>query len=303
MPPPKTNNTTSAVGTSSSDRSVISDQAEAALNRAESVVESLGDRVEYYWDYLCDFLEDDDMPHFVRWFSLNVLRRLTVESPVIIWFCFTCVAVHVLQQTVWPGLNRFLAVQDTFDVTNPMQLPSLLTHVMAHDGSLGHIKGNMVHLLLVGPSAEHVYGSQTMLLVLFLVAVTSAAAHILVGGAHTHQLGASGVVFAVILLNSLVAAVRGTIPVSFLLTAGIWCSDELYKFLWGTDGVSHHAHLTGAIVGTVTAYYIRGGKSNVETKIEENKAAAPTPVKGKATVTPLQGWFRDKLTAIKTKTQ
>jgi membrane associated rhomboid family serine protease len=287
----------------------IAEQAQDALQQAESVLDTIEDSVDYYWDYLCDCLEDDDMPSAIRWISRHVLRRVTVEAPVIILFCFICVLVHVIQQTIWPDLNRLLAVQDRFDPTNPLQFSSLFTHVIAHDGTLDHIKGNMVHLLLVGPSAEHVYGSPTMLLVIGLVAVTSAWAHILLGSAYTHQLGASGVVFAVILLNSLVAAVSGTIPLSFLLTASIWCLDELIRFVWKTDNVSHHAHLTGAIVGTATAYYMRGGPTSLATKLEQKttvKNASTGSGPGSASVkevTPLQKWFRTQMAAIKTKTQ
>lgn len=279
--------------TKSSKRSLaeLTSHTDAALDR-------FSDRVEDYWDDLCDWLEQGKQPDYVRWISLSVLRRITVEAPVVITFCFLCVVVHVLQKVVWTGLNTFLAVPHTFRLLSVMQVPRLFTHVIAHDGSISHIKNNMVHLLLVGPSAEHVYGSTTMLLVIALVAVTSAAAHILVGSPHTHQLGASGVVFAVILLNSLMAAVSGTIPLSFILTAALWVSDEVYKFFFGRDGVSHHAHLTGAIVGTVVAYYIRGGTSNLETKVEKQKAQPP---KNTLAFSPLQNWFRTKTTAVKVK--
>lgn len=309
---PSAKGAAAAASQPSADRSSsLSGHAAVALDRADSLVDAVEDRVEYYWDYLCDMLEDADlMPRPVIWFSQHVLRRLTVEAPVMILFCFVCVVVHVLQQTVWSNLNRFLAVQDRVDFTNAMQIPSLFTHVIAHDGSLNHIKGNLVHLLLVGPSAEHVYGSPTMLLMIVLVAFTSALAHIALGNANSHQLGASGVVFAVILLNSLVAAAAGTIPLSFLLTAGIYCWDELYLFFSGTDQVSHHAHLTGAIVGTAVAYYMRGGAAKLVSTLDSQKkrrdqqeqqsSAANAKTK---TATPLQSWFRNQVASLKSKQQ
>jgi len=118
----------------------------------------------------------------------------------------------------------------------------------------------MVNLLLVGPSAEHVFGSQEILLVFALVAVTSAMAHILIGGTNTYQLGASGICFAMILLNSLVAAKSGKIPISFMLTAGLWITDEVFKLFFSGHGVSHHAHLTGAFVGSAAGYIIHRRK-------------------------------------------
>jgi Rhomboid family len=70
-------------------------------------------------------------------------------------------------------------------------------------------------------------------------------------------LGASGVCFAFILLNSLVSAKRGKLPLSFVLTAIWWLGDELIDFFFSGDGVSHHAHLVGGIVGAAFGYYLR----------------------------------------------
>jgi hypothetical protein len=89
-------NTTKPEATASRGGSGIAEQAQDALQQAESVLDTLEDSVEYYWDYLCDCLEDDDMPGAIRWISRHVLRRVTVEAPVIILFCFVCVLVHVV---------------------------------------------------------------------------------------------------------------------------------------------------------------------------------------------------------------
>jgi membrane associated rhomboid family serine protease len=281
-------------GATSSSKSVLdrsaSDSVHEWTKKAESGWERFGDLVEDHWDEFCDYLEEDNKPDIIHWISIHILRRLTVETPVVILFCLLCVMVHILQATVWSGLNTFLAVRDTFDITSPMQLPRLFTHVIAHDGTLQHIRGNLTHILLVGPSAEHVYGSRCILLVIVLVALFSSLVHIVVGSSHTHQLGASGVVFSVILLNSLVAAASGTIPISFVLTAGLWCFDELYKFLFGHDGISHHAHLTGAVVGTVVAYYSVGAKQNLHANVIEPTSQNRSMIASKRI--PFQSWVK-----------
>jgi membrane associated rhomboid family serine protease len=254
---PATKQISNEIATQSIER--ISDQVEETWDQ-------ISDSVEFQWDKLCDYIEENG-GDLGKWISMHFLRRLTVEAPVVICFSMICVIIHLLNITLIPNLNRFLAVHDTFSILNPMQYIRLFTHVVAHDKQINHIKGNLMNLLLVGPSAEHVYGSQAMLLTFLLVALVSAVAHILVGGEYTHQLGASGIVFCVILLNSLVAADSGTIPLSFLLTAGLWVTDEVIKFVWNTDHMSHHAHLTGAIVGTAAGYYFKG-----KSAFEANKA-------------------------------
>lgn len=187
--------------------------------------------------------------------SKYILRRLTIEAPVVVGFCFACVLLEILNRTILPGISFQLGVDDHFKPYSVMQYVRLLSHIFAHDG-IPHLKGNMVNLLLVGPSAEHVFGSKNMIIIMALVGLTSAVTHIWFGKQWTRQLGASGICFALILLNSLVSAKAGKIPVSFLLTAGLWISDEVWRFVWSTDGVSHHAHLTGAFVGMAAGYEI-----------------------------------------------
>ena len=122
----------------------------------------------------------------------------------------------------------------------------------------------MTHLLLVGPSVEHAFGSQNVSIIMLVVAVVSAFAHILLGNNYSHQLGASGVVFACILLNSLVGASHGKIPMAFVLVAILYLGEELALFFnfWNPDGISHHAHLTGGIVGAVAGFYIHRKQSS-----------------------------------------
>lgn len=118
----------------------------------------------------------------------------------------------------------------------------------------------MTHLLLVGPAVEHAFGSKNLIIIIVVVALTSAATHIVVGGNHTHQLGASGVVFAFIILSSLVSAKYGKIPVSFLIVTGLYLGDEFMDFFFAKDATSHHAHLVGGIVGGMAGFYIHKQK-------------------------------------------
>jgi membrane associated rhomboid family serine protease len=216
------------------------------------------------WDSMCDKLEESDNPHVVS-FSRNFLRRLSVEAPVVVGFVSMCVLLHLLNITILPGISFFFGVDDFFSFTNPLQYIRLLTHIFGHDG-MAHLRGNISHLLLVGPSAEAAFGSKETLQIMVLVAVSSGIAHIFLGRNNSRQLGASGVVFALILLNSLVSAKAGKVPLSFLLTACLWIGDELWKLFFSRDATSHHAHLTGAIVGTIAGYLIHQKKEEERTR-------------------------------------
>ena len=208
------------------------------------------------WISVCNSVEN--LGPVGKFVANRLLRRISVNAPTLLGYCFVCTVVHLLSCTLVPGLSRFLSIEDDYfglNSTNPLTYLRLITHVLAHS-SLDHLKGNLLYLLLVGPSVEHEFGSRNLLFVILIVAMFSAIAHIAVGSSNTHQLGASGVVFSFILLNSLVSATSNTIPLSFLITAVIWVGDELWKIIFSDDNVSHHAHLTGAIVGSCIGMYL-----------------------------------------------
>lgn len=214
------------------------------------------------WDSVLKKLEAHENEH-VKWITSNFLRKLSVEAPVIISFVFACVFLHILNITIAPGISRWLGIRDAFHPFQPMQYVRLFTHIFGHE-NLHHLRGNMTHILMVGPSAEEVFGSQNLVMIMAAVAVSSGFGHIFLGPTDTSQIGASGVVFALILVNSLVSAKAGRIPLSFVLTACLWTSDEMWGLLFARDQISHSAHLIGAAVGTAAGYYIQYGKTMTE---------------------------------------
>lgn len=225
-------------------------------------VDKVGEEVYERWDAVLKILETHTNEH-VQWITVHFLRKISVESPIIISYVFACVVLHLLNMTIAPGISRWLGVEDTFHPFRPLQYVRLVTHIFGHE-NMAHLRGNMTHILLVGPSSEEIFGSHNIVLILLAVAISSGLGHIVVGPSHTSQIGASGVVFALIILNSLVSAKVGRIPVAFLLTASLWTTDEIGKLLFAKDNVSHFAHIIGAVVGTAAGYYFQYEKSTTE---------------------------------------
>jgi membrane associated rhomboid family serine protease len=214
------------------------------------------------WKEICDKIaKSGPAGSFV---ANHILRRITINAPVVLLFVAICVVLHIM--TGWfPGMFRILGVLDTWDGSRLLQYTSLFTHIFAHS-DYNHLKGNMTHLLLTGPGVEYAFGSKNLAIIMLVVALVSAFAHIMFGSSYTHQLGASGVVFACILLNSLVSASNGKIPLSFILTATLYLGDEFFKFFWGGGAVSHHAHLTGGLVGAAAGFVIQKQRTKKKTK-------------------------------------
>lgn len=229
-------------------------KASTSSSSIEESVSAVGANLENQWDYICQNLEDSDNPT-LQWISENFLRKLSVEAPVLVCYVTSCCFLHLLNVTILPGVSRWLGVRQATNFLNPLHYVFMVSHIFGHQ-NLYHLRSNMTNLLLVGPSTEHTFGSKNLILIMFVVAVCSGIGHMVFGPPHTTQIGASGVVFALILLNSLVSAKSGQIPVSFVLTTTLFVGDEIWQSLFVSDTIAHSAHLIGALVGTVAGYMI-----------------------------------------------
>ena len=86
--------------------------------------------------------------------------------------------------------------------------------------------GNMLLLLVVGPPLEEKYSSLTLLWGILLTALVSGVLQCVFfpGSA---LLGASGIVFMLIMLSSLAGMKSGRIPVTLLLVAVLYLGQEV----------------------------------------------------------------------------
>lgn len=247
----------------------------------EEELQEWRDKSSQIWIEFCRYVETKGGPTG-EFISRNFLKRIVVNAPVLLGFVILCTIEKIITSFIYSDFNKILGVDDKFtEWWNPFSYLSFLTHVIAH-GDWDHLKGNMVHLLLVGPAVEHEFGSRNFFLIIISVAISSAFVHLMVGKERTYQLGASGVVFAAILLSSLVTASHGTIPLSFIIVATWWVGDEIINFFFAGDAVSHHAHISGGIVGTIAGYYIHRQRANKKTKNIVNKWLSGIKKKTKA---------------------
>ena len=75
-------------------------------------------------------------------------------------------------------------------------------------------------------------------------------------------LGASGVVFALILLSSLTSITEGKIPLTFILVAVIYIGEQIYQGVFIKDNVSNLTHIVGGVVGSSLGYLMYKNKMN-----------------------------------------
>ena len=68
--------------------------------------------------------------------------------------------------------------------------------------------------------------------------------------------GASGVVFAFIILASFTGFKEGEIPLTFILVAVIFIGQQVYEGIAVQDNISNMAHIIGGIIGAVLGYLL-----------------------------------------------
>ena len=134
----------------------------------------------------------------------------------------------------------------------------MFTHIFGHAG-WSHLIGNMSYILLLGPMLEEKYSTTTLVIAVVITAfITGIVNYIFFPGAAL--CGASGVVFAFILLSSFTGFKNGEIPVTFILVAVFFLGQQIFEGLTLKDNVSNLSHVLGGIVGGVLGYILNRKK-------------------------------------------
>ncbi len=142
--------------------------------------------------------------------------------------------------------------------TSPMTWIRMFTHIFGHAG-WSHLIGNMSYILLLGPMLEEKYSTTTLVIAVVITAfITGIVNYIFFPGAAL--CGASGVVFAFILLSSFTGFKNGEIPVTFILVAVFFLGQQIFEGLTLKDNVSNLSHVLGGIVGGVLGYILNRKK-------------------------------------------
>lgn len=130
----------------------------------------------------------------------------------------------------------------------------LFTHVLGH-ADFSHLTGNLVLMLVIGPALEERYGSGNMWWAIIVTALVSGIIQC-VAFPNTALMGASGIVFMMIIMSSL-GGMRGGIPITLILVFVIYIGGEIYDGLMTSDNISQITHIVGGICGAVMGIGMR----------------------------------------------
>lgn len=182
--------------------------------------------------------------------------KLKFNSPVILGFSLICVVVFVLDKLMAGTLMPFFTLGNV-NASSGLSILTLFTHVIGH-ASIEHLLGNLTFILLLGPIVEEKYGDMRTLFMMLITAFVTGILNLLFF--HTGLMGASGIVFMLILLVSFTNTKSGEIPVTFILIAILFIGKEVIESL-KTDQISQFAHIIGGLCGSVFGFVTRpGGK-------------------------------------------
>lgn len=180
--------------------------------------------------------------------------KIKYNAPTTLTFSFFCALVVLLDQSLLHGLTRaFFTVPNAqaFDLLEPLNYLRLFTHIAGH-ADWTHLMSNLAYILLIGPILEETYGSLTMFL---MIVVTGFVTGVLNACFFTHPLlGASGVVFMMILLASFTNHGKDDVPLTFILIVILYLGREIQQAFKGDD-ISQFAHLAGGLCGSLFGFF------------------------------------------------
>ena len=185
--------------------------------------------------------------------------RITYNAPVVLTFALIATIVQFL-----PDAGKAWFVGYPSFRYGARAYVGLVTHVFGH-GNWDHLFGNMMLFLLVGPILEERHGSMSLLVMIGITALVEGLANTAMS---TPMLGASGVVFMMIILASTANIKSGDIPLTFIAIATLYLGREIVAMVSAKDNISHFTHLIGGVAGAAFGFIGAGAPS-------AQKAVAP----------------------------
>lgn len=140
-------------------------------------------------------------------------------------------------------------------LADPLTYLRFFTHVLGH-ADISHYTSNIILMLVLGPTLEERYGSRT---ILFTIVVTAFISGLVqwIFFPQTALLGASGIVFMMIIMASLGGMRGGGIPLTLVFVFIVYVGGEIYKGIVLSDNISQLTHVVGGICGAVLGIGIR----------------------------------------------
>lgn len=186
-----------------------------------------------------------------------MLKRIHYNSPVILTFALLSLCALILGDLTNMQSTRLVFSVYRGRLTDPLFYVRLFGHVLGHV-DWEHFLNNFLVILLVGPMLENKYGSKNMIKMFFITALVTGLLNVLLF--NSALLGASGIVFMLIILSSFVNLRQGSIPLTLILVAAIYIGKEVVSGIAQNDNISQLTHIAGGLCGVYFGFTNKNAK-------------------------------------------
>jgi len=177
--------------------------------------------------------------------------RIRYNAPAVLSYALLSVAVLVADLFANDQVSRlYFAAPPAFDAQSVLGYFRLISHVAGHQ-DWGHLVSNFALILLIGPILEEKYHSGPLLLMMLVTALVTGVINVVF--LDSWLMGASGVVFMMILLSSFTNIASGEIPLTFILVVVVYLAREVIG-AFSEDSVAQFAHIAGGVCGSLFGF-------------------------------------------------
>ena len=184
---------------------------------------------------------------------MNPLKRFQYNAPVTLTFAIISAAVLSLSHFTGGVSDRLLFMVYRAPFTDPLMYIRLFTHALGH-ANTAHYLNNFIIILLVGPMLEEKYGAKWIIIMMVITAFVTGVLWVIMSP--YAKLGASGIVFMLILLSSFTNLQKGRIPLTLILAVVIYLGREIISAATMDDNIAYMSHIVGGVCGALFGFIV-----------------------------------------------
>ncbi|PIR94212.1 rhomboid family intramembrane serine protease [Candidatus Falkowbacteria bacterium CG10_big_fil_rev_8_21_14_0_10_39_11] len=185
------------------------------------------------------------------------LPRISYNAPITITFALLASVMLMVDFIAADAAKNFVTARPGFP-SSIFGYHTMVTHILGHV-NWQHLVSNFSFILLLGPVLEEKYGSKMLLLMIVSTALLTGLLNAIFFS--TGLIGASGIVFLMILLISFVNVKEGEIPLTFILIVALFITKEVVNSTQ-ENNISEFAHILGGACGSVFGFILPKQRQN-----------------------------------------
>jgi membrane associated rhomboid family serine protease len=182
--------------------------------------------------------------------------KLSYNAPVTLTFSILALLALVLDYVTGGWTTTHLFSVYRCSLADPLAFFRFFGHVLGHAG-FSHFMGNIIFILLLGPSVEDRFGSGSTLCAILVTAFVTGLVYFIFFPSSA-LLGASGTVYMMMLMASFGGAKNGVVPITTILVAVIYLGGELWNAIFQENDIAELAHVIGGVCGMLMGFALSG---------------------------------------------